>query len=44
MATICSDIRFKQLMEIEDMQSVSFYDLIHPNDVRYVAEAHSAGQ
>lgn len=43
MTVVCSDNRFKQLLEIEDMQSVSFYDLIHPDDVRYVADAHSAG-
>lgn len=43
MSLMCADSRFKQIVEVEEIQSVSFYDLIHPNDVKYVSEAHSAG-
>lgn len=43
MTLLCADSRFKQVVELDDVQSTSFYDLIHPNDVKYVSEAHSAG-
>jgi hypothetical protein len=40
---LCSDARFKQIVEVEDVQSIGFYELVHPEDMKYVAEAHSAG-
>lgn len=33
-----------KVVELEDVHSVSFYDLVHPKDVQYVAEAHTSGR